>query len=159
MKKKAIMIVLIVAAIVMILGSVFLFIHISSRDNLNYDIHINSQGEAEKVLSIQALNLAPGQTRQYTLNLLSQSAKEYRIRLNFIPKGSGTLQNFITVEIKAGDVAVTRPLHELFDGTTVDIDSRGADKIFINYIMPENVGNEAQGAQASFDIRLTVSRM
>lgn len=151
-----ILIILIVTLI--ILAGILLYFFVFSKKSLEPIIEIKSEDEIHKTLSIKALNLSPGENKKYTIKILNRSGSDYNFSLEFVQKGEGRLYNFIDVEMSMGDKTVKRSLKDLFEGEIVKFEKEKSKEIIIKYILPETVGNEAQGAQTSFDIELTISR-
>lgn len=123
--------------------------------DLESNIELSADGVIEKEMSIVGLDLIPGISKQYVINLLADDASSYDISLNFKKKGVDSLKEYIHVRVTVGEVTVDKTLAELFE-KGLNFTDANADKIYITYLMPESVGNEAQGKEISFNIKLTV---
>lgn len=161
MPKKYILLAAIAA--VMILGVVILAVVISTGDDFVHNITLAENGRTMQKLEFSVSGLAPGGSREYTLNLKSQVDAHYSIALDFAEQGDGALKNFVDVTILCGEQSHTYSLADLFEGKTTQFDldiGRGRSAVItITYSMPQSVGNEAQGATADFVINLTAERV
>ena len=126
-------------------------------------IEISSDGVTTKTLEVNDLNLIPGQEKEYVLNLNFDDYGKYYLTITFSNlKNGSTLQNFIDVSVTIGSQTASGSLADYFtpDGKIkfdyVLTDGRGED-LKILFKLPAEVGDEAQGAVAKFDINLTVN--
>lgn len=117
------------------------------------DIEITLDGNTTENLKVDFTDICPGTEKQYVIRLKAENAKDYSIVLKFV--GDGKIKDYIDVEITTDGENLaegSKKLAELLGG---DISlGKGATEITIKYSMPLQTGNEAQGAEASFDIEL-----
>jgi hypothetical protein len=132
--------------------SYFIFI---SEDTDTIELKITTNGS--KTVEFHDLGLIPGASCEYSIALRSDVKGEYSLSIRFTGNGRGTLQNYIFAKLYIdGEIICDRPLHELFDDGNVTFSSHlskkeGAD-IIVVYYMPEDIGNEAEGATADFNL-------
>ncbi|MBG0762704.1 hypothetical protein IY230_03640, partial [Acholeplasma laidlawii] len=81
----------------------------------------------------------------------------FNITFGFDPKGNDTLKEYLNVEITIGDISITKTMTEAFD-QDFTFSGVNAEKIVINYFMPENVGNEAQNKEISFSLNIKIAK-
>lgn len=121
---------------------------------------ITAGGSYEENLSFELLCFYPGVEKGYTLAITAPEASEYKLSLDFNETQEGDLEKYLDVSIECGSVKVTRSLEALFaegEKTQFICDLKKGEKvkIYINYSMPLETGNESQGAEAYFDIIFT----
>lgn len=159
-KKKIINIALIAMSVLILVGAV-LTICFSTSDKHVIDVTV----EADKTKSahFEELCLRPGESCEYTLSLSGKYTKEYRITLCFEDQNPElTLKDHAYVRMEMGDeVLCDARLSEVLerDSIELDIDFTDGEKheIKIVYYMTEDVGNEAQNAEADFKLLVTAT--
>lgn len=125
-------------------------------------IEINiSEGETKEI-SFENLNIAPGESDEYTVELICEVEDSFELFFDFSEKESSPLKSFVYARIEIeGEVICDRLLSELLSGESVSCEAvLGGDAplaVHITYYMPTSVGNEAQGAEANFEILITIS--
>lgn len=124
-----------------------------SGDELKENTTIKIEGETSKTLHANLSGFYPGASKEYTINLSGDSAKDYEISLSFRDDNSEGLKNYLTVEIVTGEKSIEKSLSELLEGKEITL-GKNATEIKIAYSMPTETGNEAQGASAAFYIDL-----
>ncbi len=145
-----------------LIGIVFFFYIRQAQSDFTEEITVEINGATTSVLKIGELNLKPGEDREYAVKLKSRADGEYKIGLNFAETTDGGLKGFIDTEITCGGETYTKTLLELLSGEEeiafiCPLKGDVATRIFIHYYMPIEVGNEAQGAVADFDVVLTAT--
>ena len=161
MKNKFLNVVLIFSLFVCAAAGVWLFVETNSaHDEFTQNIVIESDGQISKVLEFSKLNLKPGDSCQYTVNLVCKAEGNYNITLEFKDKG-GAMKQYVDAKVVLDNKTIAEQgLDELFE--TQSFKTEGvltADepaKLVISYEIPLSVGNEAQGAVADFDIVVTI---
>ena len=124
---------------------------------LENTIYVEDDEETVKQFKVSELNLVPGYSTEYVYTLLSNSGSDYNIQIEFINQQLGDLENYIIVEIIAGDQTITKTLDLLLiEG--LYLSKARTDKLVIIYKMSLDVGNEAQGKEVLFDIEVSVSK-
>ena len=153
MKRKNVLSLILLCAISV---TIFAGWAVVSNTGNSLQMELNRDGTSQKTLEITESDFVPGEERTYELKLVG-SEGAYDFTLSFRQKESGTLQNYLYVTVKAGDVQQKKSLRELLAGETLRFRS-DADVLVLTYSMPKEVGNEAQGAVASFDLTITAAR-
>lgn len=114
-----------------------------------------------QAVTFEQLSLVPGESCEYTLLLSSEYAEKYQLILKSEDQNlSHTLKNYACVRMeKEGQVLCDELLASALVSEdmvlTVDFSDREKNEIKIIYYMPEDVGNEAQNAEADFKLLIT----
>lgn len=159
-RKKIINVALIVMCVVILLG-VALTVYFLTADK--HVIKVNIEPNTTEAIRFEELYLLPGESCEYTLSLSSEYAQEYRLTLHFEDQNAKlTLKDYAYVRMeKDGEVLCDTRLSEIFKQQTVElaVDFTNGEKheIIIIYYMPEDVGNEAQNAEADFRLLVTAT--
>lgn len=122
-------------------------------------INIEIEDGEESVVEFEKLGLVPGQSVEYNIALSTKDGPTNRIYLNFYETEDSPLKEFVRAKITINDeVLCDELLADLFYGYEADylIDISKSDcKINITYYMPLEVGNEAENAEAWFNLYIT----
>lgn len=159
-RKKITNITLIVMCVIILLG-VVLTIYFLTADK--HVIKVSIEPDTTKAIQFEELYLRPSESCEYTLSLSSEYAEEYRLTLRFEDQNTKlTLKDYAYVRIeKDGEVLCDTRLSEIFEQPsielTVDFTDGKKNDIRIIYYMPEDVGNEAQNAEADFTLLVTAT--
>ncbi|MBO6263022.1 MAG: hypothetical protein J6N93_01950 [Clostridia bacterium] len=155
--------ILILILIIFTLVGIALFFFIRQvQSDFSEEITVEIHGTTTSVLTVDDLNLKPGEYREYAVNLKSDVDIEYTIDLDFVETDDGGLKNFINTEIKCLDETHTKALCDLLNGEDkitfkCPLQKDVVTQIVIRYYMPIETGNEAQGTAADFNVVLTAS--
>lgn len=160
-KSKFVRIVLIVLSVMILIG-VALTIYMLSTVNKYDIIKVNIKDDATQVVEFQDLCLIPGEKCEYTISLGSDTADKYNVELAFHETVENTLKNYVHIKIEAnGEIVCDQLLATLFDNSNitlaVDLTEDKKNDIKIIYYLPEEIGNEAQNAEANFELLITAS--
>lgn len=128
------------------------------NSNLESNIKLKKDGTVQKQLKIDLKGFYPGKEEDYTINLLTEDLRNLEGKMDFSNSNGGELQKFIFVKINSGDYEEIFKLEDLLTPEKSVIFNITSDVIKIKYMMPIDVGNEAQGTGVFFDILLTVGR-
>ncbi len=117
----------------------------------------------QEELQVALGGFTPGTSQAYTLNLRAHTGDRYHLNLDFQKTGDDSLADFIHVEIFVGDASMgSCKLSALLNGESFDFpiyfDSNAQIDAKIVYHMYSDVGDEAQGTRADFNIILTSKR-
>lgn len=159
-KKRLTNIALIVMCVIILLG-VALTIYCLTADK--HIIKVSIEPDETKAIRFKELFLYPGESCEYTLSLSSEYAKKYQLALCFEDQNLElTLKNYAYIRMeKDGNVLCDTQLAEIFKRQTielaVDFTDGETNDIKIIYYMPEDVGNEAQNAEADFKLLVTAT--
>lgn len=159
-RKKITNIALIVMCVVILLG-VALTIYFLTADK--HIIKVSIEPDETKAIRFEELYLRPSESCEYTLSFSSEYAQEYRLTLRFEDQNTDlTLKDYAYVRMeKDGEVLCDTRLSEIFKQQTVkiavDFTDGKTNDVRIIYYMPEDVGNEAQNAEADFTLLVTAT--
>ncbi len=162
MKKSGFMRILLLAGSVLILVGVALmtWMVMTAEDRTVINLELEPNGTYE--LSVEELCLIPGEEVAYTIKLNSNKADRYDLRLDFEELEEKTLKNYARVKIASGDkILYDELLATAFDEENlafpVDFEKEINTEFILVYYLPIDVGNEAENAQAVFDLQITAS--
>ena len=113
----------------------------------------------EEILSFDSVSLAPGDACTYNIVLKTKVTDEYGVRISFAETEDSPLLEHMHVRMKfQGEILCDRPMCELTDGEMLTLSAdlaRGWKyPVEITYYLPESVGNEAQEAEAFFELHI-----
>jgi len=160
-KNKFVRIVLIVLSVMILIG-VALIIYILSTVNNHNIIKVNIRDNATQVVEFQDLCLIPGEKCEYTISIGSDTSDKYKVELAFHEIAENTLKNYVHIKIETNEeIVCNQLLATLFDNNNitlfVDLTEDKKNDIKIIYYLPEEIGNEAQNAEANFELLITAS--
>ena len=165
MKNKSVNI-LIVSFLLIGVMSVMLIVFLGqAKEDFPKDITVSADGTTETVMSVRELKLSPTESKEYSVNLVCAASGSYLVSLDFEQENDGGMKAFVDVTVKHDDEVVYEGgLLELLDSDVIiDFESELHAKepvvITVCYEMPYDVGNEAQGTYASFDIHLKIEKI
>ena len=153
---------IIALAVLIGVGAGLLIWLLHSNDNFVQDVELESEGVTTKDLVYPAENFLPGQTREYELSLHCAEAGDFSVTFACKNTGSGTLWQYLNIEIVYGELSKEVPFAELYAGTKLNFDVTIEKDVplrfTIRYKMPSDVGNEAQKEVADFVLNMTAKR-
>ena len=150
--------IIVLSVILFVILLVFLFLGMA-HEKFERNVTISTDGITSKTLHFSKLNLYPGESVEYTINVSSVLDGEYDVSLNFNQTENGHIAQFVVVEISCGDEVRTERLGVLFnDSESISFKkvpiSKEPQRIKVKYTMPYEVGNEAKNTWSKFDIVL-----
>lgn len=165
MKNRSVNI-LIVALLLLALMSVMILVFLEkAHDDFPNDITVVEDGVTESILPVRDLMLNPTESKEYSVNLYCAASGSYYVYLDYEETEDGGMKHFVDVTVKAGDTVVYEgKLDKIIDDPNEIIQFEGQLKakepltISITYLMPSEIGNEAQGTYSDFDIHLTIKK-
>lgn len=159
-RNKITNITLIVICVTILLG-VALTIYFLTADK--HIIKVSIDPNEAKTIRFEELYLRPGESCEYTLSLSSEYAEKYQLILRFEDQNTKlTLKDYAYVRMeKDGEVLCDTRLSELFEKQAIELAVDFSDgethDIKTTFYMPEDVGNEAQNAEADFKLLVTAT--
>ena len=153
---------LVIASLLVLIGvlmTAWIFIQRKKQDIIKVQL---SDGETE-VIKFDALNLLPGDSCEYIIELKEEDFPQYNLSFDFVDVDEKkTLKNYARVKIIANEAVVyDELLATAFENDNivlpVDLDTGKNAKLKIVYYLPLEVGNEAKNAEAVFEVLLTAS--
>ena len=128
---------------------------------LGEDVTLRPEGETTITQEVTELNLVPGTSQSYSVDMKCKAENKYAINVAFTETGDNSLRQFTFVEIYLnGGFVGKASLDELLKGKNFDTECKlyanTAAILEFRYDMPLEVGNEAEGASANFDVTVTV---
>lgn len=148
--KKRLMFILMLACMLTAFTGIVIWTVMQEESNLEENTVIELNGETSKSLKAELVGFYPGCECEYSIALKGDLSENYYVEINFRSGGeSGGLESYLVVRIATSGVTVEKRLAELLDGGRIEL-GKNANKITITYVMPSDVGNEAQGSSAAF---------
>ena len=112
------------------------------------------------VVSFEHLGLVPGEQIEYTLIVTSNEGPTYAVDFDFRETEDSPLSDYVYVRMLLGEEELCNALlADLMDSGAISrelkIKESDSCELTIIYYMPEEVGNEAENAEAHFDLYIT----
>ena len=127
-------------------------------------ITVTENGVTEAVLKVRDLKLHPAESKEYTVNLRCEASGSYFIYLDYNETADGGMKGFVNVTVKYnGEAVYEGSLSSLLDSEEIIefegvLEADDPQLLLINYEMPRDIGNEAQGTFSDFDIQLKIKK-
>ena len=163
-KQTIIFIIALVFSVAIILG-VFIPIILDGKSDHGEVIAMDEEGVVFKTIHVDDLDINPGCKKTYQTELSCNATGEYCFSFDFIEKAEGKLKNYINITIKLDErIIYSGSFLELLENEESIVINTILDHDKYSYLtfcyeMPEEIGNEAQGATADFDIKITIERI
>lgn len=160
--KKSISILILSLCVLILIGMMIFIVFSSIQNEFVRSIRLQANGITQEKMEITGLDLKPGDTREYELNYSCSYGGSYDLSFVFKSAKEGGMERFLVVEVENGDRKVTVPFSDLLKDDngielTLRLDEKLKDTVYMRFIMPTEVGNEAQGLSADFYVVLTAT--
>ena len=125
-------------------------------------IKIYKDHEIVEQVKVDFNNFNPGDEKMYTLQFEGVYDGKYSLDFDFVETKPGEIKNYLDVGIKMnGEEICDCPLLELLSGKrNINLELLILEKEIVEfeiiYIMPEEVGNEAENSDGKFNIIISV---
>ena len=137
------------------LAGAFLYLHLEKSLVLDKFTTVSVKDQTVTSLQVNLSDLSPASEENYVISLESQDLSSLNIYLKFYPdENPGNLSDFLSLDISANDVSVTKSLSEVLQNKETFALGRDVTEISLTYKMDKAVGNEAQNTFANFYIDL-----
>lgn len=159
-KNKSIWVLIISFIVVAFISIAIIFNNLDARSEFTNSVKIDGSGYAEKEIEVRNLQLHPNESKSYTIEVAPEFGGDYEISINYQEIKDGGLKEFVTVSFSVdGKQVQSSSLKSLLDSKSsiVILQNFSEDKplkLTVTYIMSYEVGNEAQGTYADFDVTL-----
>ena len=129
-----------------------------NKDVMTVDLDVSETHTVE----FDNLCLVPGESCEYTISLESNMAQRCTLSLNFNEVGGRDLKRYARVRIEAnGEVIEDELLATVIENgdivTDADFTTEHSIDLKVVYYLPLDVGNEAQDAEAIFELEITAN--
>lgn len=141
----------------------FLLLYDDNRDV----IKVSLEAGVPETVEFESLAMIPGEIVTFETQLFSDISSKCTLDIAFEEHAeqakNSNLKDFVVAAIHVnGEFLCEKPLAELLDGEVLTLDGCKLNKndpfnITFTFIMPLDVGNEAQGADTIFNVVLTAS--
>ena len=165
MKNRSINILIVALLILAIMSVILITFLIKAKEDFPKDIRVKQDGVTETILPIRDLRLNPTESKEYSIDLYCAASGAYDVYLDYIEKADGGMKPFVEVTVKVGgEVKYEGNLKTLIDNDEIihfEADLRAKDPVVlsITYLMPREIGNEAQGTYSDFDVELSIKKI
>lgn len=158
--------ILIVSLLLLVMMSVMLVVFLKkAHDDFPKDVTVSENGVTESLLKVRDLMLNPTESKEYSVNLYCAASGSYYVYLDYEERENGGLKPHVDVTVKANDMIVYNgKLQNLIDDPSETIEFEGQLRakeplvLTFTYLMPRDVGNEAQGTYSDFDIIMKIKK-
>lgn len=159
MKRIERMRIMLIGISVMILTCVALWVWVQNAKSQENVIHVHLREDTVQIVEFDHLTLIPGESCNYTVSVSSTKGKAYDLMLQFVETEEKTLKNFAYVRIESGgEIVYEQLLKDAFRDDAlvlpVDFSENRNVELDVTYYMPVEVGNEAENAEAIFELRI-----
>ena len=149
---------------VLILLMCFLIYYLHNLRGNMQSITLTENGIVNAELKTDFGKLLPGESSEYTLHFECEKLGTYHFLLSYREKEQSPLANYVSVEMKNGEeIHASEKLSDLLAGgvleTTYTFHKDKTTSFTLRYVMASDVGDEAQGANLDFDLKLTVEKI
>ena len=156
-------IILFVSSLLTLIGSgvaAYFLLVPEHRDVITVQMEQLVEEETDQTVSFTALSLYPGAECTYTLELMGDTDAVYDLLVSFTDEGSSLTEYLHARLALEGRVLCDEPLSVLLaDGWALPLSVTAHGEVLpltVTYYIPYEIGNEAQGAEASFLLSLRV---
>lgn len=152
---------LIIILSVIIVGGIVLGVFVlTSQDEFTKNITLGEDGSVSEEINVSLVGFYPGHSVEYTINFGSSAAFGYDASISFEADGDCSLAEYIVVDMTLNGQSLNDgTLKDFIDGqdTVFSLENLndGGAALVIKYTMPSEVGNEAQGTVANFNVVVT----
>lgn len=164
MKSKGINLLIVSLLLLGMLGiSMIVFVE-DAHDEFKQAVQVNEEGVTKETVTVNDLMLNPTEKKEYEILLTCPASGTFDLSLDYEEKKNGGMKPFVRVTITCEDAILFEgTLAELLDGdhavsVQCELEAEKALALHICYEMPYEVGNEAQGTFADFEIHLTIEK-
>ena len=161
-KKRWMRILLISLAVMILVGAALTTYFLLSMANRRV-IKLKMDGVEDGAVAFKHLGLAPGEEIDYTVRIYSvEEDRPCTLLLDFVETEDLSLKQYAYVRMEAdGEVLCDALLADMFLAPSIPLDCVLKEKesvdISVTYYMLPEVGDEAQGAEACFDLLIRTS--
>lgn len=104
-------------------------------------------------------DIYPGSENEYVVNLNNESRTSYSVTLTFDGEiNKGNLDKYLTVIFESETVSFNKSLNEVLSSKETFNMGNDVKHIKLTYVMPSDIGNEAQDSFADFYIDISAKR-
>ncbi len=162
-KKEATYILLAVTCVVILILCFLIYYVYRSRGNMR-SITLTENGIVNEELKTDFGTLPPGESKEYTLHFECKDAGTYQFYFVYETTEPSPLAGYVTVELNNGaENKTSGNLGELLAGETLTTVHTFAQSkttsLTVRYVMANDLGDDAQGANLNFNLNLTVKKI
>lgn len=161
--KKQIITLMIFAIALCGVAAVVLLNHLEGAKNtFETDLRIERNGVTTEKLEVTDLALIPGSQTEYTVNMTCRIGGTYDLTLTFEEQKESPLKDYVVIElVHDGEILETAWLKDVLAGEPLSsqcyLSEDVSSRLVVRFRMPEEVGDEAKGLDAAFDVNLKIA--
>ncbi len=162
-KTKSINLLMVALLLTSILSGCFLFYITGEETKLSETITVSVDGVLNETLTVEDLEINPGEEREWNIFLKSHVGGEFETSVSFEELADNGLKQFVDVAVYYNDQTVyDGTLTDLLSGNTVsfnnELDESNSNVLKIIFKMPIETGNEAQNTTADFYVKVEIAK-
>lgn len=156
-RRKILRILMSIASLLIILGVVLMVRMCTRAEDPNVIVvHL----EDNEGIKFEHLCLIPGESCEYRVSVYSDMAKQCDLQFDFVESQEDILKHYAYVRIESGgEVVYDKRLAEAFEDEAIcavaDFRENKNTEFTIVYYLPIEVGNEAENAEAVFELLIS----
>lgn len=164
MKKRSSDVLLVALCLLAIVSSLLVMFIGNTHEEFEQNITVNQDGQTDSVVAIRNLTLNPNESKQYSVNLVCDLSGSYIVDIDFIEIDDGGMKQYVqTVVRRDGIIIFSGGLDELLNTDKIlsfesVLNGRNPVVLTFEYIMPYEVGNDAQGTTSDFDVNIKITK-
>ena len=134
-----------------------------NTENSDMTVKLKSNGVTQETLEFEELGLYPGQEKEYTLLITCEETGVYTMDFIFVEVEDHGLKTYVDVSVTMdGETLESGKLDALLSGEKFTLETEFSKtqpvEIRIVYSMSLEIGNEAQGVSALFNLKIEANK-
>ena len=164
MKNRSVNMVIVAMLLLSVMATILIAFIIDVHDGFDERIKVRADGVTESIMTVRDLHLNPTESKEYTIDLVCEASGSYHIYFDYVEETDGGMKDFVNVTVSCGDAVMYQgSLKELLDTDAVIyfeevLEADDPVPVTVRYEMPREVGNEAQGTFAGFDVHIKIEK-
>lgn len=151
---------LIAMGVLILLGAVL--VALAYRPQSAEVIRVSIRENEVQTVEFENLCLLPGESCAYSISLRSKKGQEGDLMLQLVEIEDKNLKHFAYVRLESqGEILCDQLVADAFADETmvlpVDFSEKRYTDLIVTFYMPSEVGNEAENAEAIFELQIVVS--
>ena len=131
-----------------------------NTEDADMTVKLKSNGVTQETLEFEELGLYPGQEKEYTLLITCEETGVYTMDFIFVEVEDHGLKTYVDVSVTMdGETLESGKLDALLSGEKFTLETETQPvEIRIVYSMSLEIGNEAQGVSALFNLKIEANK-
>ncbi|MBR5140665.1 MAG: hypothetical protein IKV16_06370 [Clostridia bacterium] len=164
MKNRSINILIVAIFLLTLMSITLVFFLQKAEEDFPKDIRVKQDGVTQTILPIRDLRLNPTESKEYTVDLFCAASGSYNVSLDYTEMADGGMKPFVNVIVRVnGALMYEGGLDSLLTTDEVisfetELSADDPVVLSLTYLMPREIGNEAQGTYSDFNILLSIKK-